>query len=437
MSSVTFTITVTIDEEDELAFKHEFRALATKHMALAPPEGFFGGMDDKEKNEIIEKRLKEKEQQEKQIVLADKSDDPDFDDLNLKCWRRFGLPRNLVGETFKDNPDDSDRMQKIIGYQPNNEATPVITVDDTGIKNKWSIQQICTYFGFSRGLVIEEMSSSEDSFEEATKLKKQSKDESDEDSSSSCIEITTSTSGTTVIKNPKVSNTPSEPTTSIKSNISSTSTKTTSSAQTKPSIFSSTNTQSKPSVFSSTTTHNLSSNNTVKKAAPQAQRASTKSSSVSISSLSKGPANPIKAPVGPKLPNTTVTKMVNKTAPRKLPQIYKDLDLDLSSESPKSYKTIPQLSRIIPSNMPHLPKELETMTDTELSKYYGFEKNMIGTTFNFPTPKKGTQRLYDILGFDIRKAKYPVVAISQSTKKPQNFSVEEVLLYLENPITKK
>ena len=122
----TFTITVTIDEDNELDFKHEFRALATKYMALAPPEGFFGGMNEKERNEIREKKLKEKNEKEKQIVLADKPDDPDFENLNTKCWRRFGLPRNLVGETFKDNPDDSDLMQKIIGYQPKNELTPII-----------------------------------------------------------------------------------------------------------------------------------------------------------------------------------------------------------------------------------------------------------------------------------------------------------------------
>ena len=352
MSSVTFTITVTIDEEDELAFKHEFRALATKHMAFAPPEGFFGNMTEKERNEVRDKRLKEKEIKDKQIVLADKPDDPDFENLNTKCWRRYGLPRNLVGETFKDNPDDSDLMQKIIGYQTKNEQTPVISIDEHGIKNKWSIQQMCTYFGFTRGLVVEEMSSSEDSLEEANKLKKQiNKDESEdsEDSSSSCIEVTTV--GSTVIKNPNVQ---------------------------------------------------------------------------------KAPVNPVKqAPAGP---TKTISKVIQKVVPRKLPQIYKDLEL--SPESPKRTKMLPQLSRIIPSNMPHLPKELETMTDTELSKYYGFEKNMIGTVFNFPTPKKGMQRLYDILGFDIRKAKYPVVAMSQSTKKPQNFSVEEILEHLKNPIKK-
>jgi hypothetical protein len=94
------------------------------------------------------------------------------------------------------------------------------------------------------------------------------------------------------------------------------------------------------------------------------------------------------------------------------------------------------LCRTVPTNMPHIPKELESMTDVELSRYYGFDRNVIGTTFNFPTPKKGTQRLYDILGFDIRKAKYPVVAMSHSTKKPQNFSTEEVQEYLLNPVNK-
>ena len=418
--STSFTIKVTVDEDQEIAFKREFRTLASKYMALAPPEGYFGPMTEKEKNEerdrIIREKRKEIEEiaRKKEVPSPKKKDiaipiDPDFQNIKTHCWKKFGLPKNLVGESFKDNPDDSDLSHKIIGYQPNNLETPVISIDDNGIRRKWSIQQMCTYFGVSRGFIIEELSSDSEATKQAKKEKKEKKEKDKKESKTKALDAKTKKTKLVVVdeNGKKVEDSSSDHDSGSESDAE----------------------EEKEKVEQTTNNDNESSDGSDSDSSSSSCISVTTSTTTTVKT-----GNEVVPKAVPPKATPPTTGATSSTIPPKRPKmVTKFKDIELSPPQPR----LPQLSRIIPSNMPFLPKELETMTDTEMSKYYGFDRNMIGVTFNNPTPKKGAPRIFEIYGFDIKKAKYPVVAIQQTTKKSQNFSTEQIKEFLLNPMPKK
>lgn len=186
-----FTINVTIDSKDEVKFKHEFRTLAAKYMAMAPPEGFFGAMSEKEKTYERDKKLEENAQPKsgKELKIHN-----DFENIKIHTWKKYGFKRNIVGESFNDDPDEGHSLHKIIGFQSGNTIDPIVTINEAGVRMKWTIDQVCIFLGMPRGIAFEECSSEEDE-------KKDKKDEKggegdvnnagddSDSSSSSCIEI--------------------------------------------------------------------------------------------------------------------------------------------------------------------------------------------------------------------------------------------------------
>jgi hypothetical protein len=81
------------------------------------------------------------------------------------------------------------------------------------------------------------------------------------------------------------------------------------------------------------------------------------------------------------------------------------------------------------------PALLNGMDNEALSKQYGFSENVVGKTFNNPTEVKKAERIFTILGFDIKKIKYPVIVQYTKTKKIEYYTPEQVREYFKNPIS--
>jgi len=362
------SVDLLISKENENNFKHELEQLKNKYHLLKKDDSI---QEDKEiqenKNEIQTDKGEEnnKIQTDKPVKTIQpktiqttttnkylsmmmsnskkkKKDDADnFDNLKTNCWKMYGFKKNIIGEKFQDDPDNSNLFHKIIGFQPKNQKTPVITLDDNGIRKKWTIDQICIFLGIPRGYIIEELISK--------------------------------------VQNP-VNQTPEI----LKSKI------------------------EEPFVESP--------NEEIDENENKYSRDDT-----TIYVNVKGTLN-------------TPVKCKHHIIIR--PENYRCKDKNEKVKHRRAgmpaMKKRTEVKPDIPIREKKSHSELSEMNDTELSLYYGFDKNMVGTIFNQPTPKKGYERLHKITGFNIIKEKYVVVAYCYHTKKSLHFSVEHIQELIEN-----
>lgn len=357
------SVDLLIPKENEQDFKSELEQLKNKYQLneslqkedqkddINQKEQKKDDINQKEEQKDASKskddsKTKPKENKYLSMMMSDakKKKKPDqFDTLKTNCWKMYGFKKNIIGEQFQDDPDNSNLFHKIIGFQPKNKETPIITLDDNGMKKEWTIDKICMFLGIPRGYIIEELESIEHEH-----IKKP-------------VEILKSKTEEPFIETPKEELDENE---------------------------------NKYDRNDSTIHVNV---------------------KPTLNTLVKCRHNIVIRPENYR-DKTVDEKVKHRRAGMPVMKKRTEVKQDIIVREKKSYS------------------ELSEMNDTELSLYYGFDKNMVGTIFNQPTPKKGYERLHKITGFNIIKEKYVVVAYCYHTKKSLHFSVEHVkeLIELEN-----
>ena len=349
-----FCIDVSVPQENQIEFKRDFEALAQKHYASLPSDGFFIDDDSSEESDDCKKQTEPKDNKYLTMMMMAgltkpkpklMEDDPDFDNLKTNCWKSYGFQKNIIGERFQDDPDHSDLFHKIIGFQVKNKETPIITLDDNGIRRKWKTQQVCMFLGVTTGFTVEELEVTPEDIKRWVKKEKQQDEEQKSHKKKRIIVIDDNT----------------EP---LKNDVISVS---------------------------------ASSNTFVKCTSPLKIR--------------------------PKNAHEHINDIIDES---------KNVRYRRAGTEPMEKKPVAVASPPLHIGPKKTYEELENMNDTELSLYYGFDKNMVGTIFNQPTPKKGLPRYHEITGYNIIKEKYVVVALAKHNNKSIHFSVEQVKELLEN-----
>jgi hypothetical protein len=349
------SIDLLISKEKENDFTRELEQLTNKYKLVAEEKSKEQDKPKEDPGVVEKKTTKPAPNKYLSMMMSDlkkkndvkkETDVNDFDNLKTNCWRMYGFKKNIIGEEFQDDPDNSNLFHKIIGFQQKNDKTPIITLDDNGIRKKWTIDKICMFLGVPRGFIVEELDS----------------------------------------KNPNI---PKKPLEILKARTDET--------------------------FIIETPNNVDENE---------NKYSRVDHTIYINV--KGTINtPVKCKddiiIRPK--NYRCSNENEKVKHRR-------------AGMPVTKKRT-EIQTVIPVREKKSHAELSEMNDTELSLYYGFDKNMVGIIFNQPTPKKGYERLHKITGFNIIKEKYVVVAYCYHTKKSLHFSVEHVQELIEDEAKKK